>query len=912
MDIQATPMNSHTIIPLVAATAYLPLLALLYVNRPWQQKHKLLFLYLIGAALWSFGDIFFRSNLFMEDKVLLGKIILCILFWAGTQLHYFMKYIYSPVETTKKIPFAYIAMILSWAIIIAFLPESVSTVNGVTPSYGFWLIPPSASLVYFLCRDLVLLSRRYRQLTDPIKRSQILYIIIGAAIIVSFTLSSFSQFGREFPLAHIGNVLNASILTYTILKHRLLDLKFVLQQGLVWIISAALFVGFYLFIFFLLHLVANYNLDSTTLALTALAAITVAGIVFMLRQTFMKLSAKFSIRETYPERQALQDFIKRRIHGIFTLSDLGKELLGLLTKVLQAQRTFLLLSESASNDFVIRFAEPKGEGSQALRIKQDSPIVTWLNKENKYLSREDLDIRPEFLGLRKNEAEASRSLGIELFFPIISRDNLIGILALGRKNSGKYSMDDINITESTINQVAMSLEKQFLQEQLREQQKELSLINRLASVMTSSLNIQDVYDAFVTGLREMVSVDFAVIALREEQEICITAVPSKNNQIWELNQRIPLKNTAIEWLIKHKKTLVEPDLSHDSMFITGKQYLEKGLRSIVYLPLLVKNEPIGCLIVASNEADAYTPKQVSLLERLASQIATSVENSRLYSRAEQRSRIDELTHLFNRRHFDETIKQEIDRHTRYGNTLSVLFLDLDNFKNYNDRLGHLEGDKLLAMLGQLIKDIMRTVDIAFRYGGDEFAVIMPHTTADDAFAVAERIRGKIYSTMARKKINITASIGLATWPEDGITRDEMVTACDSALYYAKRTGANRTCIVSKMMPTFPTETTIIGNVEKETLNTIYALAATLEARDQYTYGHSKKVSNYAVALAEALGLPSEKVAIVSAAALLHDIGKIGILDDVLRKSGKLTKEDWDLIKSHPTLSRSIVAHIPSL
>ena len=906
-------MNSHAIIPLIAASAYFPLLAILYANRPWQRQHKLLLMYLTGAALWSFGDFFFRSDFFMEDKVLVGKITLCILFWAGTQFHYFMNYIYSPVETKGRVPYAFIAMIACFALIIAFLPEGVSTTNGVTPQYGVWIIPPAFFLTYILTRDVVSLARRFRQLTDPIKRSQILYTIISAGILVSFTLvSSATQFGREFPIAHIGNVFNAIILSYTVMKHRLLDLRFVLQQGLVWFFSATLFVGCYLLVFFFLHLIANYNLDSTTLALTTITSVTVAVIVFMFRQSLIKLSAKFLTRETFHERQSLQNFIRYRIHGIFTLSDMGKELLGLLTKALQCQRTFLLLVEAGSNDFIIRFAEPGEEANQTLRIKQDSPIVSWLNRENRYLAREDLEIRPEFRGLWKNEAEISKALGIEIFFPITSRDNLIGILAIGKKSSGKYSMDDINIIESTINQVAMSLEKEFLQEQLREQQKELSLINRLAGVMTSSLNIQEVYDAFVAGLREVVDVDFAAIALVEDHDICMTAVHSKGTPIWSLNQRMPVKDTATEWIIKHKKTLVESDLSHDRMFITGKQYFEQGIRSIAYLPLTVKNEPIGSLIVASNKAYAYTPKHVSLLERLASQIATPVENSRLYTSAEQRSRVDELTRIFNRRHFDESIQQEIDRHTRYGNTMSLIFLDLDNFKNYNDHLGHPEGDKLLTTLGQLIKDTMRTVDIAFRYGGDEFAVIMPHTASDDAFTVAERIRGKICASMASKQINITASIGLATWPEDGITRDELITACDNALYYAKRTGANRTCVVSKMMPLLTEETLLNSNVEKETMNSIYALAATLEARDEYTYGHSKKVSNYAVAIAESLGLPSERVAIISAAALLHDIGKIGILDEVLRKPGKLSGSDWALIKSHPILSRSIVGHIPSL
>jgi diguanylate cyclase (GGDEF)-like protein len=177
-----------------------------------------------------------------------------------------------------------------------------------------------------------------------------------------------------------------------------------------------------------------------------------------------------------------------------------------------------------------------------------------------------------------------------------------------------------------------------------------------------------------------------------------------------------------------------------------------------------------------------------------------VENSRLYAKAEQRARVDELTSLFNRRHFNECIKQEIERHTRYGGMLSLILLDLDFFKTYNDTQGHMAGDKILELIGQLVNGAIRNTDIAFRYGGDEFAIILPQSATNDAFIVAERVRGRIASEMSKKNISITASLGLASWPTDGVTADELVKVTDKALYYAKETGGNRTCVVSKMLP----------------------------------------------------------------------------------------------------------------
>jgi HD-GYP domain-containing protein (c-di-GMP phosphodiesterase class II) len=145
-----------------------------------------------------------------------------------------------------------------------------------------------------------------------------------------------------------------------------------------------------------------------------------------------------------------------------------------------------------------------------------------------------------------------------------------------------------------------------------------------------------------------------------------------------------------------------------------------------------------------------------------------------------------------------------------------------------------------------------------------------------------------------------------------LTTDDIVNAADRALYHTKQTGGNRTVVVSQMLSALNTPLESASSSEKETLNIIYALAATIEARDPYTYGHSRKVRGFSVALAESLGLPPEKVAAISHAALLHDIGKIGILDEILNKPGILDSSERELIKTHPQLSRTIVGHVSSL
>jgi diguanylate cyclase (GGDEF)-like protein/putative nucleotidyltransferase with HDIG domain len=344
--------------------------------------------------------------------------------------------------------------------------------------------------------------------------------------------------------------------------------------------------------------------------------------------------------------------------------------------------------------------------------------------------------------------------------------------------------------------------------------------------------------------------------------------------------------------------------------MTGEQYLKEGIRSVVYLPLSIKDQVIGSLILASLKPNAYSHRQIRLLEQVASQIATPIEIGQLYAQAEQRSRIDELTGLFNRRHFEERLKEEIGRHSRYGNVFSLLLLDLDNFKTYNDIYGHPAGDILLTQIGRIIKSSVRSADQAFRYGGDEFAVILPEAAMDDAHVVAERVRAQIAKEMEDKESAVTCSIGVAIYPADGMISGELVTVADTALYYAKRTGGNRVYLSSRIL----SEPVDDGGTyaRHNGLSAIYALVSTVEAKDPYTYGHSRKVSTYAVALAEAIRLPPEEVSRVGTAALLHDIGKIGVPDQVLNKKEELNEEDWEAIKSHPRLGATIVGNIPNL
>ncbi|MBG7617546.1 MAG: diguanylate cyclase, partial [Chloroflexi bacterium] len=266
----------------------------------------------------------------------------------------------------------------------------------------------------------------------------------------------------------------------------------------------------------------------------------------------------------------------------------------------------------------------------------------------------------------------------------------------------------------------------------------------------------------------------------------------------------------------------------------------------------------------------------------------------------------------NHRHFHERIDQEIARASRFGTTFSLVLLDLDLFKSYNDIYGHLAGDQLLNKIGYLLQSAVRGIDMAFRYGGEEFALILPETPIDNAYQVAERIRKSIEANSSFREMPVTASFGIGSWPNDGIMKEEIIRHADAALYYSKQTGRNRTSLYSDVLK--PGTKTIDTELESQpkSLSVIYALAATVDIKDNYTYGHSRKVSEYAVALAEKLRLPKEKIETIRAAGLLHDIGKIGVPDSILSKPETLNDDEWEMVKKHPELGVEILKRVEEL
>jgi diguanylate cyclase (GGDEF)-like protein len=911
----ASDMNIYALFPLIATIAYVPLLVTTVGSRPWQRQHTLFILFLSAAMMWSLVDYLARSDFFPQYNLLLFKVVIVMLMWMAVQLHCFMSSFFPP-RTGRWLPFAWasLAVVIALAV-LGYIPEDM-VVSGDKhyPVYGNWIVFMGIPLLVLAARDIYVFWKRLKISDNPELRNQIVSLLISIFVLAIFVSAALLPWGREFPVSHFGNIIIAFILSYAVIRHQLVDIRVVLRQALSWLVLAIAGFGTYALLLVLFHYWFGFPLGLMSVAIGLVAAVFASVAVLLLRDVFHQKIEQLFFWKTYDYRQRLLDFVGR-IQNVFSLRELGRELLPLVVKAVECKRACLLLPELGSGDFVPQFVEPPGEDNPLsdFRIRQDSPIVRYLSQKHRLLTIQNLDVQPEFYSLWEQEKVEVKAAEIELFIPVVSRGKLVSILILSKKRSGTYLLEDISLLEDITGRVAVSMERGYAHEEVRQRQEELSLISELAAIMTSSLDIREIYDRFVKELRKVIDVDWSAISLVEGDELNLLALTSEIGSAWQTGDKLPLKGTATEWVITHKTALAVPNLTEESRFWTSKYHLKQGVRTIVYFPLLVEDKAIGSLSIASRHPNAYNQSQIQLLSQLASRIAMPIENSRLYAEAEQRARIDPLTGLWNRHHLEEQIQIEIGRHSRYGGTFSLAILDLDFFKAFNDSFGHLAGDELLKQLGSVMRSAVRAADGAFRYGGDEFAILLPQTNLKDAYEVAERVRSRVASDIRIGDTPVTASLGLASWPADGIRINEIIASADMALYYAKQQGGNQSHAVSEIFPPLTKPGTKFEiEQDKGAFSIIYALAAAVDAKDHYAYNHSQKVREYAVVLAKSLDLAPADIARVSTCALLHDIGKISISDEILNKDGKLDAEEWAVIKTHPRLGADIVSHVPQL
>jgi diguanylate cyclase (GGDEF)-like protein len=332
--------------------------------------------------------------------------------------------------------------------------------------------------------------------------------------------------------------------------------------------------------------------------------------------------------------------------------------------------------------------------------------------------------------------------------------------------------------------IRTQLQKTFDTEWRARRQSEA--IRKMAAALGSTLELNQILHLALKHLRELVTCEGASISLFDQEVIRMTSTWGDPDPVCPLtNGTSWAAYPVIDKAVKEQRPLFDWDADLDT-----RPAHEYGIRSRVVVPLIVRNDVKGIMKVHGRRRAMFDDKEVASIQSLAGHLALAIENARLYERTRQMALTDGLTGLYNRHHFYQELEREILRSKRHHHKMSLLMCDLDKFKNYNDKYGHVAGDELLRDLASVITGLVRKSDISFRYGGEEFALILPETPHLSALELAERLRRSVEQhpfvlSKSDRATFITLSIGVATYPDQALDVEGLVDAADRALFAAK-------------------------------------------------------------------------------------------------------------------------------
>ena len=332
--------------------------------------------------------------------------------------------------------------------------------------------------------------------------------------------------------------------------------------------------------------------------------------------------------------------------------------------------------------------------------------------------------------------------------------------------------------------------------------QELTIFHDVAKALTSSLDLDAILQTIMEKMAEYFRPDtWSLLMVDEEKEELYFAIAVGAAAEVLAKTRLKVGEGIAGWVAKYGQVLIVPDVQSDPRFSSRVDQLTRlQTHSVICVPLRSKHRVLG-VIQLVNANIGLSEQEMFFLQALCDYAAISIENAKAVEKIQELTITDDCTGLFNARHLHKTLATEVYRSARFGYQFSVIFIDLDRFKLVNDTHGHLVGSRLLAEIGYLIKAQLRLIDFAFRYGGDEFVVLLPQTGKDPALVVAKRLqeslRAGTFCVEQGLNLSVRASMGLATFPHDAQTPHDIIRRADEMMYMVKNTTRDNIGVASR-------------------------------------------------------------------------------------------------------------------
>jgi diguanylate cyclase (GGDEF)-like protein len=321
--------------------------------------------------------------------------------------------------------------------------------------------------------------------------------------------------------------------------------------------------------------------------------------------------------------------------------------------------------------------------------------------------------------------------------------------------------------------------------------QEVNIFHDVAKALTSSLDLDSILQTIMEKMAEYFRPDnWSLLMVDEKQEELYFAIAVGPKAEALKNLRLKIGEGIAGHVAKYGKQEIVHDVRKDRRFAKRiDEMIEWETQSIICMPLRSKLRVLGVIQLINVDMAHFGDQEAFFLQSICDYAAIAIENARAFEKIQELTITDDCTGLYNARHLYKTLETEVYRSARFGYEFSVLFIDLDHFKQVNDTHGHLVGSKLLAEIGYLVKAQLRLIDFAFRYGGDEFVILLPQTSKDSALVVARRLRDSQRASAICKEeglnLNVRASIGLATYPHDAKAPHDIIRQADEMMYMVK-------------------------------------------------------------------------------------------------------------------------------
>ena len=564
--------------------------------------------------------------------------------------------------------------------------------------------------------------------------------------------------------------------------------------------------------------------------------------------------------------------------------------------------------------------------------------------------------------IRENYVEEIRKLGLEPLssndgsfcgVPLLLYERPIGVMVLQSPQERALDFGHLEMIRVLASETVIALENARLFREERSKSRRLTLLNNISRNIITTLNPEEMLAKIAEELEQGLDYSHIGIGMLEytSKEIVVRAEAGRRKGA--LGRHLSFDGNVVGRVARTGQMAV---VSYDAAHSMGEPVLE-GSESAIALPIFYGEQLHGVLYVETEKTSDFPQEEVLFLGTLADLVSGALQNAAAFQKAQEQAITDGMTGLKTHRFFMEALAGEWKRSTRAGREFSLVLMDLDRFKFVNDFYGHLDGDLLLQRVAQILELNCRRSDIVARYGGDEFVILMPDTNSEQSHQLAGKLRSWICNDPALRDKNVTSSFGVATFPDNGSTPQELIQAADASMYLSKHQGGNAVSTaehysevdsrkwkrdvldaylgvtLKRLFATGPDAfVEIRSRIEQfarslaETegaagrdllaepcppegpasfeplppivMDTLTSLALAVDSKDQFTQGHSQKVACYAVLIAEAMGMVGSEVEAVRLGAMLHDVGKVGILESILSKSGPLNPDEWEAMKRH--------------